>query len=109
FFFFQAEDGIRDFHVTGVQTCALPILSDPHLDQRRYPNQLASQLLILINQPSFLPMALDYEESLQLDHNIFHKRFLPLKPSVRQIGRASCRERVDTSVTSERVTKKGAQ
>src|SRR5690606_40359007 len=24
-FFFQAEDGIRDFHVTGVQTCALPI------------------------------------------------------------------------------------
>src|SRR5690606_4605336 len=25
-FFFQAEDGIRDFHVTGVQTCALPIL-----------------------------------------------------------------------------------
>src|SRR5690606_39736772 len=25
FFFFTAEDGIRDFHVTGVQTCALPI------------------------------------------------------------------------------------
>src|SRR5690606_39579560 len=29
FFFFQAEDGIRDFHVTGVQTCALPILHIP--------------------------------------------------------------------------------
>src|SRR5690606_40505601 len=28
-FFFQAEDGIRDFHVTGVQTCALPISSFP--------------------------------------------------------------------------------
>src|SRR5690606_41287585 len=26
-FFFQAEDGIRDFHVTGVQTCALPIFA----------------------------------------------------------------------------------
>src|SRR5207237_1957633 len=26
FFFFQAEDGIRDSSVTGVQTCALPIL-----------------------------------------------------------------------------------
>src|SRR3712207_6937627 len=26
FFFFQAEDGIRDIGVTGVQTCALPIL-----------------------------------------------------------------------------------
>src|SRR5256885_10194497 len=25
FFFFQAEDGIRDYKVTGVQTCALPI------------------------------------------------------------------------------------
>src|SRR2546429_2624978 len=29
FFFFQAEDGIRDVAVTGVQTCALPILSPP--------------------------------------------------------------------------------
>src|SRR5258708_14568149 len=29
FFFFQAEDGIRDDLVTGVQTCALPILSLP--------------------------------------------------------------------------------
>src|SRR5207249_9569645 len=28
-FFFQAEDGIRDRNVTGVQTCALPILSKP--------------------------------------------------------------------------------
>src|SRR5206468_6929217 len=27
--FFQAEDGIRDLIVTGVQTCALPILDDP--------------------------------------------------------------------------------
>src|SRR3954464_8446950 len=31
FVFFQAEDGIRDYRVTGVQTCALPIL---------FPNQL---------------------------------------------------------------------
>src|SRR2546427_10255067 len=34
FFFFQAEDGIRDLTVTGVQTCALPIcrvaLAQPH-------------------------------------------------------------------------------
>src|SRR5437870_10991418 len=29
FFFFQAEDGIRDGHVTGVQTCALPISRGP--------------------------------------------------------------------------------
>src|SRR2546430_8262728 len=30
FFFFQAEDGIRDLTVTGVQTCALPISGRPH-------------------------------------------------------------------------------
>src|SRR3989449_6058438 len=29
FFFFQAEDGIRDVAVTGVQTCALPISTGP--------------------------------------------------------------------------------
>src|SRR2546427_10928316 len=36
FFFFQAEDGIRDLTVTGVQTCALPISK-----QRQYPDGLA--------------------------------------------------------------------
>src|SRR5690606_33531959 len=43
FFFFQAEDGIRDFHVTGVQTCALPIsaqhrtqLGEQHHERERF-------------------------------------------------------------------------
>src|SRR5690606_40127265 len=35
FFFFQAEDGIRDFHVTGVQTCALPICGSHGRERRR--------------------------------------------------------------------------
>src|SRR5215475_2038120 len=35
FFFFQAEDGIRDFHVTGVQTCALPIWLRERLSRAR--------------------------------------------------------------------------
>src|SRR5690606_40304528 len=35
FFFFQAEDGIRDFHVTGVQTCALPISQGVALLEKR--------------------------------------------------------------------------
>src|SRR5687768_18089346 len=39
FFFFQAEDGIRDVAVTGVQTCALPIL-------------LADRNLTLVLEPS---------------------------------------------------------
>src|SRR5207249_5857243 len=33
FFFFQAEDGIRDRNVTGVQTCALPIYFTTRLNQ----------------------------------------------------------------------------
>src|SRR6266581_1626962 len=33
FFFFQAEDGIRDGRVTGVQTCALPIWRHPQAEQ----------------------------------------------------------------------------
>src|SRR5204862_1951017 len=34
FFFFQAEDGIRDLYVTGVQTCALPICLRPRAEGR---------------------------------------------------------------------------
>src|SRR5258706_1401908 len=37
FFFFQAEDGIRDWSVTGVQTCALPICErDARADPQRF-------------------------------------------------------------------------
>src|SRR5256884_9230195 len=40
FFFFQAEDGIRDVAVTGVQTCALPIsIGGPLVLQRYSPRQ----------------------------------------------------------------------
>src|SRR5438046_6198177 len=35
FFFFQAEDGIRDWSVTGVQTCALPISGSPRARRSR--------------------------------------------------------------------------
>src|SRR5438270_4075719 len=35
FFFFQAEDGIRDLTVTGVQTCALPISRSSRRDAHR--------------------------------------------------------------------------
>src|SRR5690625_6596305 len=36
-FFFQAEDGIRAGHVTGVQTCALPILTSELLERTKAP------------------------------------------------------------------------
>src|SRR5437867_9697977 len=37
-FFFQAEDGIRDRTVTGVQTCALPISTRPQRSNLRLPD-----------------------------------------------------------------------
>src|SRR5205823_7883338 len=39
FFFFQAEDGIRDKLVTGVQTCALPILRTAMSPSSRYTTE----------------------------------------------------------------------
>src|SRR3712207_8397186 len=41
FFFFQAEDGIRDIGVTGVQTCALPIFEQCLVQLRTYPFEMA--------------------------------------------------------------------
>src|SRR2546421_1138831 len=47
FFFFQAEDGIRDLIVTGVQTCALPILPIAGI--------LGDQQAALVGQTCFQP------------------------------------------------------
>src|SRR3989475_8074201 len=46
FFFFQAEDGIRDLTVTGVQTCALPICFETVVS---IPVQLQQRLLGEVN------------------------------------------------------------
>src|SRR2546421_6019330 len=43
FFFFQAEDGIRDLIVTGVQTCALPILAQSRALSRSQRKTTASR------------------------------------------------------------------
>src|SRR5690606_40895029 len=48
-FFFQAEDGIRDFHVTGVQTCALPI---SHSFQRGTPSALPTASQTAVSSPA---------------------------------------------------------
>src|SRR5256885_10115779 len=66
-FFFQAEDGIRDYKVTGVQTCALPIsfrLHVPGVLQRncREVGKRLQQLQVP-GIESFRPDAID-----QLDH-----------------------------------------
>src|SRR3712207_365064 len=61
-FFFQAEDGIRDIGVTGVQTCALPIFRDPETGTPRFarlkvPNNV--QRFVAVGPPdsaTFLPL-----------------------------------------------------
>src|SRR5256885_7394383 len=46
-FFFQAEDGIRDYKVTGVQTCALPILS--RIEVQRYSHSQRHLLAVPVD------------------------------------------------------------
>src|SRR5262249_56398226 len=77
FFFFQAEDGIRDWSVTGVQTCALPILGDRILSPRE---RLAGGHAELGHH------------QVEAGYGFRH-RVLDLEARVHQIGRASCRER----------------
>src|SRR2546430_4610828 len=50
-FFFQAEDGIRDLTVTGVQTCALPIFTNQKPDRFRAVHQRPRQLASLLDDP----------------------------------------------------------
>src|SRR5205085_9128958 len=73
-FFFQAEDGIRDLTVTGVQTCALPIFL-PFLLLRRWS--------------VLRGFAIVWAAALAL--------LLVLDAGAIKIGRASCRERVWSS------------
>src|SRR2546430_7342400 len=51
-FFFQAEDGIRDLTVTGVQTCALPILFKLLVRLARRPQTRAPQTRTPRRQPN---------------------------------------------------------
>src|SRR5256885_13069790 len=87
-FFFQAEDGIRDYKVTGVQTCALPIsrLVDPATAPRL--ESPAAPAGAAVNRPT-IPMA-QYRAIKQAAAQAPQTS----KPAQSQIGRASCRERV---------------
>src|SRR2546430_7540517 len=67
FFFFQAEDGIRDLTVTGVQTCALPISvrnSGPQGPRRiRLSEASAPQAILEGSAGEFAPLELRVIES----------------------------------------------
>src|SRR2546427_1738682 len=49
FFFFQAEDGIRDLTVTGVQTCALPIFELIDVPQSRYSGKNSADIRMVVD------------------------------------------------------------
>src|SRR5438046_7946434 len=50
-FFFQAEDGIRDWSVTGVQTCALPIFAPVVITDLPQPAVFVARPIELVNEP----------------------------------------------------------
>src|SRR5437879_9942513 len=79
YFFFQAEDGIRDTSVTGVQTCALPIFVTFFCSG-------GGIMAIAVGQP-----APDFtlKDQNQKDVKLSQYR------GKNEIGRASCRERVE--------------
>src|SRR5437870_10391091 len=90
-FFFQAEDGIRDGHVTGVQTCALPICfgrpsPDPGLGSmvELYCGYSCGLFNLIGGGKTLASQRITAEES--------PPSFLQVQP---EIGRASCRERIE--------------
>src|SRR5690349_23754058 len=102
-FFFQAEDGIRDLYVTGVQTCALPIslggaLSGGEAAGREEGHRRRRGLQPLPARP--LP-----RQQVGRRGRAQRNRLLPTGHRTRselrgEIGRASCRERVESCATS---------
>src|SRR5437868_13334919 len=85
FFFFQAEDGIRDRNVTGVQTCALPI----------YQTVIATcGTLVAIRRCDMRRMISARSVSRELvgGGSVWSEKG--------EIGRASCRERVESWVVA---------
>src|SRR5438105_9444544 len=87
-FFFQAEDGIRDPLVTGVQTCALPISCD-----------FISPGVACIKPVETLPVSAPtgLQDEVVINGEQLTSSTIPAQISLTdclEIGRASCRERV---------------
>src|SRR5690606_40870641 len=88
FFFFQAEDGIRDFHVTGVQTCALPIYRGRGRGRRRAGGRRAGRRARARRGADGRADAGDGRPGGDAAADV-------VRLGVQEIGRASCRERVE--------------
>src|SRR5438046_5216851 len=92
-FFFQAEDGIRDWSVTGVQTCALPIC---RIVERRW--QEVAEVDVQPS-PAHIPARRRQVLGGRIEKvAVWIEVVVAVGPvSLREIGRASCRERVEVS------------
>src|SRR5256885_8975794 len=90
FFFFQAEDGIRDYKVTGVQTCALPI-SLPLPDDRKA--RIRERLAGRINKAGVLRVTSQAERSQLANRDRALARMEELlRSEERRVGK-ECRSR----------------
>src|SRR5260221_7742108 len=89
FFFFQAEDGIRDHCVTGVQTCALPISSHSSPSVAR-PSSATSDMMRKYSARCSGSLS----RQRALHSGAFASGTPSAPPRASEIGRASCRERV---------------
>src|SRR2546429_4603833 len=89
FFFFQAEDGIRDVAVTGVQTCALLICTEPS-GLKAFLPPLPTDLTTK-QQNTVTVRTVRADGSADLENRF--DRF-DLESDLPEIGRVSCRERV---------------
>src|SRR5262249_57806059 len=96
-FFFQAEDGIRDWSVTGVQTCALPISS------RGLPSAKERVELAKMLSPEVMKLL---KAASAMEAKCVRAAPKGEKPLIVEIGRASCRERVEISGGAGRIKKK---
>src|SRR5256885_4644187 len=91
FFFFQAEGGIRDYKVTGVQTCALPISLDfLYLLNREFPRD-PEVLYVSVHTYSDLSTRAAQQLATTAPNSA---QAHELNAESLEIGRASCRERV---------------
>src|SRR5690606_40565922 len=95
---FQAEDGIRDFHVTGVQTCALPILRGrTHAEHLTLAAQKeGAELIVCVGGDSALHEVTNalYQLGSKAPALSIHPEF-QRGSLTKKIGRASCRDRVE--------------
>src|SRR5690606_40376471 len=100
----QAEDGIRDFHVTGVQTCALPILSKLSLSDTRclaWYDSAGSSSKMRGSSLGRLSLPVQVSSSFCLPLILVPLAAAPVFAGrAREIGRASCRERVESAVVA---------